>query len=499
MVSRLRLLTLAVGLFYVVVFNTALANDDFNLWLTTLKQQALAAGISDKTATTTINHIELMPNVIKLDLAQPEFISPFLDYYYQRVDAAKIVRGRLLLAQHEVLLNQIEAQYGVPKALLVAFWGMETNYGSQQGNIDTLSTLATLAYDGRRAGFFRNQLLDAMRMIDAGNASVDKFRGSWAGAFGNMQFMPTTFMTYAVDGDGDKHIDIVNSAADAFASAANYLAQVGWHKTEPAMIEVQLPENFQWQNAQLNLRKSTEEWTNLGVKALYATNEYDKNSDEVNQIRKTSNGSKISEKTSEKAFAKSKISKIQSKNYQSNKTKNRYKNSIGHKKSATKKVVNKKTIKRPYQNSTSNDLIHNPLTNDALVSASILSNTSSQAAILLPQGWRGPAFMVFDNFDAIMDWNRSVNYALSVAQLAKRLQGESKIIGGQTAEAGALTFQQMFALQAALNKRGFDTGEPDGFPGLQTQAAVRAYQLSQNLPADGYASPSLYNRLQSSP
>ena len=493
MVSRL--LTLAVGLFYIVVFHSALANDDFNVWLTALKQEALAAGISDKTATATINHIELMPNVIRLDLAQPEFIRPFLDYYYQRVDAAKIARGRFLLVQYEVLLNQIEAQYGVPKALLVAFWGMETNYGSQQGNIDTLSTLATLAYDGRRSAFFRSQLLDAMRIIDEGNANLDEFRGSWAGAFGNMQFMPTTFMTYAVDGDGDNHIDIVNSAADAFASAANYLAQVGWRKAEPAMIEVQLPKNFQWQNAQLNLRKSTEEWTHLGVTALYATNDHTKNSDEANQIKQTSNDLKISEKTSDKALVKAYISKIQYKNYQSNKTKN----SIEQKKSVTKKVVNKKTIKRPYQSSTSNDLMHNPLTSNVLIGTSMLPNTDSQAAILLPQGWRGPAFMVFDNFDAIMDWNRSVNYALSVAQLAKRLQSESKIIGGQLAEAGALTFQQMFALQSALNKRGFDTGEPDGFPGLQTQASVRAYQLSQNLPADGYASPSLYNRLQSSP
>jgi membrane-bound lytic murein transglycosylase B len=103
--------------------------------------------------------------------------------------------------------------------------------------------------------------------------------------------------------------------------------------------------------------------------------------------------------------------------------------------------------------------------------------------------------MVFDNFDVIMDWNRSVNYALSVAQLAKRINGEPRIIGGQFAETGALTFQQTFEFQAALNALGFDAGEPDGFPGLQTQAAVRAYQLAQGLPADGYASPSLFNRL----
>lgn len=477
MVSRLWLSKLTLALIYVFSFNLAFAHDDFNTWLSELRQEALATGISDKTVTETINHVELLPNIIKLDLAQPEFVSPFLDYYYQRVDAGKIVRGRTLLVQHAALLNQIEAQYGVPKALLVAFWGMESNYGNQQGNIDTLSTLATLAYDGRRAEFFRSQLFDAMRMIDAGNASVDQFHGSWAGAFGNMQFMPTTFVTYAVDGDGDKQIDIVNSAADAFASAANYLAQVGWRKAEPAMIEVQLPENFQWQNAQLNLRQSTEEWAGLGVTALSFKN----NEDEAKLVLAS---------TSLKP-GKSKLNPTKL-----NKKKATHKTKAADKKTNTKKATTKKTTRHQhYQNSTSNDLIHNPLTYVDFTVTSALPNTTSQAAILLPQGWRGPAFMVFDNFDAIMDWNRSVNYALSVAQLANRIEGGPRVIGGQFAESGALTFHEMFALQAELNKRGFDTGEPDGFPGLQTQAAIRAYQLSQGLPADGYASPSLYTRL----
>lgn len=479
MVSKLRWSTIAgliLALGYACSIHLAFADDDFNAWLSAFKQEALAAGISDKTATATINHIELLPNIIKLDLAQPEFISPFLDYYNRRVNTAKVARGRLLLAQHEVLLNQIEAQYGVPKVVLVAFWGMETNYGSQQGNVDTLSALATLAYNGRRAGFFRRQLLDAMRMIDAGNGNVEKFRGSWAGAFGNMQFMPSTFIAYAVDGDGDKRIDIVNSTADAFASAANYLAQIGWRKGEPVMIEVQLPENFQWQDAQLNLRKSTEEWASLGVTALEAKSSMeDTKSASINSTETKSNKVNVSTVNAKKL----------------NKIKPSHKAAVANKKNASKKTYNN----QPYQNATSNDLIHNPLSYGATSIAAELPNTSSPAAILLPQGWRGPAFMVFDNFDAIMDWNRSVNYALSVAQLANRIEGGARILGGQMAEVSALTFRQMFALQAELNKRGFDTGEPDGFPGLQTQAAVRAYQLSQHLPADGYASPSLYAHL----
>lgn len=415
------------------------------------------AGISDKTSTAVINHIEFLPDVIALDHAQPEFISPFLDYYIKRVDALKIQKGQALLIEHEEVLNQIQAQYGVPKFILVAFWGMETQYGRKQGDIDVLSSLATLAYDGRRTEFFRSQLLDAMRMIEAGHVSVDHFRGSWAGAFGNMQFMPSTFMLYAVDGDEDGKIDLVNSLPDAFASAANYLLQVGWHIGEPTMIEVQLPEDFDWQNAQLTVKKSVEEWSQLGVRALRI---------DANPAPVTSNV-------------------VLNNDLRRKKTKVRLKG------------INKKSLmhKVAYQAQQNNS---KPII-DAVSLDSAQLNVSGPAAILLPQGWRGPAFMVFDNFDVIMDWNRSVNYALSVVQLAKRLKHESRIIGGQFAEEGALTFQEMFELQSILNVRGFDAGVPDGLPGLQTQTAVRAYQLMHQLPADGYASPSMYERLFSGP
>jgi membrane-bound lytic murein transglycosylase B len=328
----------------------------------------------------------------------------------------------------------------------VAFWGIETNYGRDQGNIDTLSALATLARDGRRASFFRNQLFDAMRMIDAGNADVDQFVGSWAGAFGHMQFMPSTFSMYAVDGDGDNKLDVINSKADAFASAANYLSQVGWEKGEPAMVEVQLPANFDWQNAQYNLRKPVSEWRKLGVSEM--------------QLGNPSSALELAQA----GFATRKTAAIK-----------------------TKSGLNQINFK------TNNSLESNML---AYPSGSLLPNASGQAAIILPQGWRGPAFMVFDNFNAVMDWNRSINYALSVVQLAKRLNGEQHILGGQFAELGALSFLQMKALQIQLNANGYDAGEPDGFPGLRTQDAVRAFQLAHRLPADGYASPNIFNYLK---
>lgn len=431
-----------------VFSNTAFAREDLSDWLQELKQEAMSLGVTEKTANATINHIEMLPNVIELDRAQPEFVSPFLDYYQRRVDSLKITQGRKLLSQHAEMLDKIEAQYGVPKALLIAFWGMETNYGRNLGNIDTLSALATLARDGRRASFFRNQLIDAMYMIDAGNADVDQFIGSWAGAFGHMQFMPSTFIAYAVDGDGDKKIDVINSKADAFASAANYLSQVGWERGEPAMIEVRLPADFDWQNAQYNLKKSVGEWRKLGIGKMQVSN-------------------------SASAFELAQNSAINNKLV----------------KKKNKAAVNQISFKTNQPNALDANAAQ-------YASQTALPNASGQAAIVLPQGWRGPAFMIFDNFNAVMDWNRSVNYALSVVQLAKRINGEQHILGGQFAEVGALSFKQMKVLQAELNAHGFNAGEPDGFPGMRTQEAVRAFQISQRLPADGYASPNILNYLK---
>lgn len=420
-----RIILLAIVLACTQGFNLAIAQDGFAVWADGVRQEAEAAGITSKTSAAVMNHVELLPRVVNLDRSQPEFISPFLAYYHKRVNAHRVNKGRELLAEHAALLSQIEAQYGVPQSVLIAFWGLETNYGANQGNVDTLSALATLAYEGRRAKFFRNQLLDAMRIVDAGHASIGQFKGSWAGAFGHMQFMPSTFMNYATDGDGDNVIDIFNSLPDAFSSAANYLSVVGWRLDEPAMIEVQLPHDFAWEDAQLITKKTTQEWAQLGVKAL--------RKDGIAILQKAA----ADEQQRDDAL----------------------------------------------------------IDDDA--ASTLLPHVDGQASILLPQGWRGPAFMVFDNFHIIMDWNRSVNYALSVAQLAHMLNHESNVIGGRFAEEGALTFRQMFELQSALNALGFDAGRPDGFPGLKTQAAVRAYQKSQQLTADGYASPSIYHKLMS--
>ena len=367
----------------------------FSAWLKDLNAEAKAAQISPKTIKKTFKNAKLMPRVIVLDRAQPEFISPFLSYVEARVTAGSVKQGRNLLQTHETLLTQIELKYGVPKQVLLAFWGLETHYGSNKGDFGLPSSLMTLAYDGRRAQFFRNQLLDAMRIVDARHNTVAGLRGSWAGAMGQMQFMPSTMLKYGVDADADGRINIISSLPDAFASAANYLANVGWRKHEPTALEVKLPAHFDYSQAQLLVRKNAAEWAQLGVLQIDDS----------------------------------------------------------------------------------------PLPS--------LENT----AILLPQGWQGPVFLVASNFDVVMDWNRSVNYALSVSYLANQLIEDKPILGGAEAEKAGMTFNQMWALQAKLNLLGYDCGPPDGFPGLKTQVAIRQYQAKNNLPQDGYASINLYQAL----
>ena len=450
-----RLFKFLLALFLVLRPAVSFAQDEFSDWLQELRIEAMVSGVSDATANDVIRRIEFLPDVIALDRSQPEFVSPFMDYFQKRVDVQKVQKGRQLLAEHDAMLSRIEAEYGVSKYTLVAFWGMETQYGRSQGELDVLSSLATLSYDSRRTEFFRGQLLDAIRMIDIGHAQADSFTGSWAGAFGNMQFMPTTFMLYAVDGDSDGKVDVVNSLPDAFASAANYLSQVGWHSNEPAMLEVSLPENFDWKDAQFAVKKPLAEWSRLGVRAMH--------------VDLGTPG--FASKALSRDNLRGKYAKV-------------------HLNGKKQRPALHKPFRREQKN-----VVHTPVTRVGLDMLGL--DIKGRAAILLPQGYRGPAFMVFENFDAIMDWNRSVNYALSVAQLAEQLRRESRIVGGQAAESGALSFDEMLDLQGILNALGFDAGEPDGLPGFKTQQAVREYQLANQLPADGYASRSVYQKLYS--
>jgi membrane-bound lytic murein transglycosylase B len=371
---------------------SAQANDDFPAWLAAFRVDAAKAGISAATLDAALSNAQPIARVIELDRRQPEFLQTFLNYLNRRVTPQQVERGQRLLDEHAALFDAVEAKYGVPKTVLAAFWAMETNYGRTLGSFNIPMSLATLAWEGRRSGFFRGELMNALRIVDAGHVLPSAMVGSWAGAMGQMQFMPSTFRAYAVDGDGDGRIDLWGSLPDALFSAGNYLRQAGWQAGEAAAFEVRLPAGFDPRQARVSSRKPVVDWSAAGV---------------------------------------------------------------------------------------------------APVGAPHAPKPATRAAVVLPQGWQGPAFYVFENFDTIMRWNRSVNYALSVAQLANQLGGGAAISAGG-GEAGALSTTQVMAMQQLLNELGFDAGSADGMIGPRTQSALRQFQARHALPVDGYPAPSVF-------
>lgn len=171
-----------------------------------------------------------IPRVIELDRRQPEGRMTFVEYRQRVINDARIRKGRRMLEEHGPLLARIEAEYGVPAAVIVALWGIESNFGENTGGFPVIASLATLAHEGRRADFFRGELLSALKILEAGDIAPEAMNGSWAGAMGQSQFMPSTFLAYAVDGNGDGRRDIWGSQADVFASMANYLSRMGWDR-----------------------------------------------------------------------------------------------------------------------------------------------------------------------------------------------------------------------------------------------------------------------------
>lgn len=237
----------------------------FQSWLEGVRQEARARGVDQAILDAALGNVEPIPRVLELDQRQPEFTDTFLNYLDRRVTDARVEEGRKLLRQHGRVLQRVSHQYGIPANVLVAFWGLETHYGKFLGPYPVPAALATLAHDNRRAAFFRAQLLDALDILQAGDVAPEAMVGSWAGAMGQVQFMPSTFRAYAVDGDGDGRKDLWGSLADAFASAANYLNELGWRGGERWGREVRLPRDFDWSLAGPEGKKTVDAWRKLGV------------------------------------------------------------------------------------------------------------------------------------------------------------------------------------------------------------------------------------------
>ena len=375
----------------------AQAQGSFEDFLRDLRADARRQGVSEATLDTALSGLRPNPKVVELDRRQPEFTQTFWGYLDKRVTKKRITRGRELLAKHRRLLAQVYRKYGVPPHYLVSFWGLESNFGDYKGSFGVIEALATLAYDKRRGKFFRVQLIDALRILEQGHIAPDKMMGSWAGAMGHMQFIPSTFKAYAVDHNGDGRRDIWTNLPDAFGSAANYLSSIGWRKDETWGREVRLPEGFDIELTGLGTRKSVSDWAGLGV------------------LR--GNGK--------------------------------------------------------------------PLPASQVV-----------GSIVLPAGYQGPAFLVYGNFRTIMNWNRSVLYALAVGHLADRLKGGGGLLSDRDASDRPLSRAEVEEIQSRLSVLGFEVGKPDGVAGPMTRRAVRAYQRDAGLPPDGYPSADLLRKLR---
>ncbi len=248
----------------VVIAPARAASEPFDIWVMALRDEALARGISSETFDRALANVSPISRVLDLDRKQPEFVQTFWRYLDARVTPARIERGRAMLAQHAALLASVQARYGVQPRFLVAFWALESNFGDDTGKFPLVASLATLAYDARRADFFRDQLLTLLQLIDQGDISPYA-ESSWAGAFGQTQFMPSTFKAYAVDFDGDGHPDLWNSLPDIFASAANYLSSIGWDGSATWGREVLLPYGFPYDLSGMETQKPVHEWAQLGV------------------------------------------------------------------------------------------------------------------------------------------------------------------------------------------------------------------------------------------
>ena len=260
-------------LFKILITSSVMAatsEDNFEKWLVSYKKFALKKGISQKTLNTVFKNVKFLDQVIQYDRKQPEFFEDTITYVNKRATNLRANKAKKLLRKNNILFNDIENKFFVEKEILVALWGIETNFGKHVGKMDIISCLATLSYDKRRSKFFSSQLLTLLKLIDEKLIDPKTLFGSWAGAYGNFQFMPSTIKRYAIDYDGNQKIELKSSLDDSLASAANYINSIGWKKGEPCFYRVKLTNKLNKKYLNLSARKisyrlTISEWKKKGV------------------------------------------------------------------------------------------------------------------------------------------------------------------------------------------------------------------------------------------
>jgi membrane-bound lytic murein transglycosylase B len=369
----------------------------FSAWRDDFRGRALASGIEPSVFDAAFRGVAPNSEVIRLDSRQAEFVKPIWEYLDGAASPDRINTGRREYASRAGTLAAIEERFGVERHVVLAIWGMESNFGGFRGDIPVVESLGTLAYQGRRRAFAEEQLVAALRILQSGDATPSEMRGSWAGAMGHTQFIPTSFLAYAVDFTGDGRRNVWgDDPTDALASAANYLRAFGWQRGQPWGVEVRLPAGFNFNEADQDNRRAVAHWRARGVTTV--------------------GGAALPD--------------------------------------------------------------HGP------------------AAILAPAGAQGPAFAVYNNFYVIKRYNNATSYAVGVGHLGDRIAGGGAFASAWPRGERALSRTESQELQQRLTARGFDTGGSDGVIGPNTIAAIRAFQSSQGLTPDGFATASLLQRLR---
>lgn len=362
------------------------ANAGFDTWVAGFRNRALSRGIAPATFDAAFRGAGFLPGVIERDRNQTEFSRTLEDYLAIAASPERIAKGKAALSAQRGVLSAIEARYGVEAEVVAAVWGLESQYGERRGDIPVISALSTLAYDGRRGAFFEQQLIAALRILQNGDTSPSNMTGSWAGAMGHTQFIPTSYLEFAVDFTGDGRRDIWSeNPADALASTAAYLSRSGWRKGQPWGVEVRLPAGFNTRLAGRGKGQSVATWSGMGVTTV--------------------DGGRLPD--------------------------------------------------------------------------------HGAGSILLPQGANGPAFLIFNNFNAIARYNNAVNYVIGVGHLSDRLRGGPAIRGSFPPDAQGMSITDRQELQQRLTAAGFDTEGADGVIGAKTRAAIEAFQRARGLPVTG--------------
>ncbi|OHV84218.1 lytic murein transglycosylase [Rhizobium sp. LCM 4573] len=393
---RLGLASILVG----SLSSTALAQQqapacggDLGAFLEGVKAEAITKGVPAEAADRALAGAQIDEKVLSRDRAQGVFRQTFLEFSQRTVSQARLDIGRQKLKQYADVFARAEREFGVAPGVITAFWAMETDFGAVQGDFNTRNALVTLAHDCRRPELFRPQLIALTEMVQHGDLDPATNTGAWAGEIGQVQMLPEDIIAYGVDGDGDGHINVKQSAPDAILTAAKFIQSLGFRRGEPWIQEVSLPENLPWEKSGLGNEVPASEWFALGV--------------------------------------------------------------------------------TPRDGNTS------------------LGNLP--AALILPQGRKGPAFLTYPNFAVYLEWNQSFIYTTSAAYFATRLSGAPPYQKG-TPDQG-LDDSGMKALQAKLQGRGHDVGKVDGILGSGTRTAVQKEQARLGMPADGWPTATLLEAL----